>query len=106
MQQNILAGIKKFHLSFALLPEATGSRMVKRIACRRTSNYRHGLIASPIGNGLWEIRTNLPTKRTARLFFCLYDESLVALHGFIKKTRTLPDDDLTLALKRKKELEQ
>jgi phage-related protein len=60
----------------------------------------------PIGNGLWEIRTDLPTKRTARIIICLYDESLVALHGFIKKTRTLPDDDLALALKRKKELEK
>jgi phage-related protein len=63
-------------------------------------------LCRPIGNGLWEIRTDLPTKRTARILICLYDESLVALHGFIKKTRTLPDDDLALALKRKKELEQ
>jgi phage-related protein len=63
-------------------------------------------LCRPIGNGLWEIRTDLPTKRTARLLICLYDESLVALHGFIKKTRALPDDDLALALKRKKELEQ
>jgi phage-related protein len=48
----------------------------------------------------------LLTKRTARILLCLYDESLVALHGFIKKTRTLPDDDLALALKRRKELEK
>ena len=31
---------------------------------------------------------------------------LVALHGFIKKTRATPDEDLALARKRKKELEQ
>ena len=30
----------------------------------------------------------------------------VALHGFIKKTRTTPDQDLALARKRKKELEE
>ena len=36
----------------------------------------------------------------------LYREHLVALHGFIKKTRTTPDEDLALARKRKKELEQ
>jgi phage-related protein len=59
-----------------------------------------------MGNGLWEIRTDLPTKRTARVLLCLYSEDLVALHGFIKKTRTTPDEDLTLARKRKKELEQ
>jgi phage-related protein len=37
---------------------------------------------------------------------CLYRERLVALHAFIKKTRTTPDEDLALARKRKKELEQ
>ena len=30
----------------------------------------------------------------------------VALHGFIKKTRTTPDEDLELARKRKKELDR
>lgn len=59
-----------------------------------------------MGAGLWEIRTDLPTKRTARVLVCLYREHLVALHGFIKKTRTTPDDDLSLARKRRKELEQ
>ena len=59
-----------------------------------------------MGNGLWEVRTDLPTKRTARVLLCLYREHLVALHGFIKKARTTPDEDLALARKRKKELEQ
>jgi phage-related protein len=59
-----------------------------------------------IGGGLGEIRTDLPTKRTARVLFCFYDESLVALHGFIKKTRKLLHDDWALALKRKMELER
>ncbi len=63
-------------------------------------------LCRPLGNGLWEIRTNLPTKRTARVLLCLYREHLVALHGFIKKTRTTPDDDLALARKRQKELER
>lgn len=59
-----------------------------------------------MGDGLWEIRTDLPTKRTARVLICLYCEHLVALHGFIKKTRATPDEDLGTARKRKKELEQ
>jgi phage-related protein len=59
-----------------------------------------------LGNGLWEIRTDLPTKRTARVLLCLYREHLVALHGFIKKTRRTPNDDLALARKRQKELER
>ena len=49
---------------------------------------------------------DLPTKRTARVLLCLYREHLVAVHGFIKKTRATPDEDLALARKRKKELEQ
>ena len=40
------------------------------------------------------------------LLLCVYREHLVALHGFIKKTRATPDEDLALARKRKKELEQ
>ena len=59
-----------------------------------------------MGDGLWEIRTELPTKRTARVFISVYRKHLVALHGFIKKTRATPAQDLELARKRKKELEQ
>ncbi len=57
-------------------------------------------LCRPIGNSLWEIRTDLPTKRAARVLLCLYREHLVALHGFIKKTRATPDEDLALARKR------
>lgn len=57
-----------------------------------------------IGDGLWEVRTDLPTKRTVRVLLCLFQEHLVALHGFIKKTRAAPEADLALARKRRKEL--
>ena len=40
------------------------------------------------------------------MLICVYRGHLVALHGFIKKTRTAPEDDLALARKRKKELER
>jgi phage-related protein len=63
-------------------------------------------LSHSLGNGLWEIRTDLPTKRTARVLLSVYREHLIALHGFIKKTRTMPDDDLALARKRQKELER
>lgn len=63
-------------------------------------------LCRPLGNGLWEIRTDLPTKRTARVLICLYRGYLIALHGFIKKTRTTPEDDLVLARRRQKELER
>jgi phage-related protein len=63
-------------------------------------------LCRPMGGGLWEIRTDLPSKRTARVLLCLHREHLVALHGFIKKTRATPDEDLATARKRQKELER
>ncbi len=63
-------------------------------------------LCRPMGDGLWEIRTELPTKRTARVLLCLYRKHLVVLHGFIKKTRATPDSDLAMARKRRKELER
>ena len=63
-------------------------------------------LCRPMGKGLWEVRTDLASGRTARVLICFYDGRLVALHGFIKKTRATREDDLTLARKRQKELEQ
>jgi phage-related protein len=42
--------------------------------------------------------------RTSRVLVCLFHEHLVALHGFIKKTRATRDEDLAIARKRRKEL--
>lgn len=61
-------------------------------------------LCRPMGQGLWEIRTDLPSNRIARVLVCLHKGKLVALHGFIKKTQKTPDDELTLARKRQKEL--
>jgi len=63
-------------------------------------------LCRPMGKGLWEVRTDLPRNRTARVLICFYQNHLVALHGFIKKTRATPDDDLALAHKHQKELQQ
>jgi phage-related protein len=63
-------------------------------------------LCRPLGTGLWEIRTDLPSGRISRVLICLYRGHLVALHGFIKKTRATPDSDLALARKRRKELER
>jgi len=52
------------------------------------------------------VRTDLSGNRTARVLICFYQGCLVALHGFIKKTRATPEDDLALARWRQKELEQ
>lgn len=55
--------------------------------------------------GLWEVRTSLPSKTISRVLICFHGGMLVALHGFIKKTQKTPDDDMVIARKRMKEIE-
>ncbi|MEM1251964.1 MAG: type II toxin-antitoxin system RelE/ParE family toxin [Cyanobacteria bacterium P01_H01_bin.21] len=44
-----------------------------------------------IGKGLYEVRSNLSDGTIARVLFCIYQEHMVLLHGFIKKTRKHPN---------------
>src|ERR1700681_3627812 len=55
-------------------------------------------------DGLWEVRCTLPSQRIARLILCFHQGSLVVLHGFVKKTRKTPTEDLALAKRRMKEV--
>jgi phage-related protein len=55
-------------------------------------------------DGLWEIRSTLPSHRIARLILCFHMGVLVVLHGFIKKSRSTPSQDLELAKQRMKEV--
>ena len=55
-------------------------------------------------DGLWEVRSTLPSQRIARLILCLHQQTLVVLHGFIKKTQKTPAEELTLAKRRLKEI--
>jgi phage-related protein len=88
------------------LPEAE-RQAIGRDLLRAQWRWPVGMpLCRPMTDGLWEIRTDLPTKRTARVLICLYRGHLVALHGFIKKTRTTPDSELALARKRQRELER
>jgi phage-related protein len=54
---------------------------------------------------LWEIRSDLPSQRTARAIFCIVDGQMVLLHGFIKKTQKTPKRDVAIARERKAETE-
>jgi phage-related protein len=58
-----------------------------------------------LGDGLWEVRSALPRNRIARVLFSVHQDRILALHGFIKKTRKTPDEDLALARRRKREFE-
>ena len=62
------------------------------------------LLVRSLKDGLWEVRSTLPSHRVARLILCFRENKLVVLHGFIKKTRTTPAEDLTLAKRRMKEV--
>jgi phage-related protein len=86
------------------LPEAE-RQAIGRDLLRAQWRWPVGMpLCRALGDGLWEIRTDLPTGRTARVLLCVYREHLLALHGFIKKSRATPVDDLALARKRQKEL--
>ena len=55
-------------------------------------------------DGLWEVRSTLPSQRIARLILCFHQGTLVVIHGFIKKTRKTPAEDLALAKRRMREV--
>ena len=61
-------------------------------------------LCRPMGEGLWEIRTNLPSNRIARVLLGVDDGVLVALHAFIKKTQKTPPLEIAVARRRLKEL--
>ena len=63
-------------------------------------------LCRPLGDGLWEVRSNCPGNRIARLLFSLVDGKIVVLHGFIKKSQKTPDDDMKLARRRKREFDR
>ena len=91
-------------MAAALTSRGASSYREKPATCEVALARRHavmpsawpGIVGGPHG----------PADRTARVILCVYREHLVALHGFIKKTRTTPQDDLTLARQRQKELER
>lgn len=56
--------------------------------------------------GLWEVRSSITGGRIARVLFAIHGDQMVLLHGFIKKTQQIPDIDLDLAMKSKKEVER
>jgi phage-related protein len=55
-------------------------------------------VCRPLGGGLYEVRTTLAQNRIARVLFYIDKKArMVLLHGFIKKTRKAPDEDIKLA---------
>ena len=61
-------------------------------------------VCRPMGDGLYEVRTNLQDRRIGRVLFCIHSGHMVLLHGFVKKSQKTPKSDLDLAKKRKREV--
>ena len=58
----------------------------------------------PLGNGLWVVRSSLPSRREARVLFGFHDGMLIALTAFIKKTQATPAGEIAMAQQRLKEM--
>ena len=57
-----------------------------------------------LGGGLWEVRSNLPSRRIARLLFFVHEGRIGIVHGFTKKTQRTAPEDLALARQRMQEM--
>ena len=55
-------------------------------------------------SGLWEIRSNLSNGRISGVLFCVHRQTMILLHGFIKKTQKTPAKGLDIATARQKGL--
>jgi phage-related protein len=62
-------------------------------------------VVRKLEQGLWEIRSRLD-KRIARVLFTVQDDTMILLHGFIKKSQKTAKADLDLAKQRKTKLEK
>ena len=62
-------------------------------------------LVAHLESGIWEVRTRLST-RIARVLFVLDGDTMVLLHGFIKKGRKTPKPELDLAKERLKLLKR
>lgn len=57
-----------------------------------------------LGEGLWEMRSTLPSRRIARLLLFVHEEQICIVHGFIKQKQKTPQEEFKLARKRIKEM--
>ncbi|MBT8070227.1 MAG: type II toxin-antitoxin system RelE/ParE family toxin [Gammaproteobacteria bacterium] len=56
-------------------------------------------LSRKMSENLWDLRSDLPSG-IARIFFTIYEEHIVLLHGFVKKSKKTPQKELALAKRR------
>lgn len=59
---------------------------------------------APLGYGLWEVRSDLDSRRIARVIFCMGDGHRIFCMASSRRHRKTPQQDIDLALKRKREV--
>ena len=57
-------------------------------------------VCRSLGDGLWEVRSNISGGRVARVIFVIHEGQMCLLHGFVKKTQQTPKVDIDLAKQR------
>ena len=62
-------------------------------------------LCKPVRNGLWELRSSLPSGNEARLVYFFHSSSrfLIVVNAFIKKTQRMPPAEIELAERRMRE---
>jgi phage-related protein len=55
-----------------------------------------------LGQDVWEVRSRLPNGRIARVLFCVEQDWIVLLHGFMKETQKTPKREIDLAIRRRR----
>lgn len=60
-------------------------------------------LVKKLDHNLWEIRSKIDDG-IARVIFTVADNSIILLHGFIKKSQKISKTDLNTALQRKKSI--
>lgn len=86
------------------LPEAD-RRSVGLVIAKAEFGWPIGMpVCRALGDGLWEVRCDLPGGRIARVLFFAFQGRMVLLHGFEKKTQRTPAAALELARRRMKEV--
>ena len=56
-------------------------------------------LARKMEDGLWELRSGI-SAGIARTFFSIFDDKIVLLHGFVKKSQKTPTKELAIAKRR------
>ncbi|MBE0472344.1 MAG: type II toxin-antitoxin system RelE/ParE family toxin [Methyloprofundus sp.] len=100
---NLYPGVEKDILR---MPDQLQSRMLKLLDLIAVKGASLGEPQSKaLGKGMFELRAK-SSEGIARGLYCFQmGKNVFILHAFVKKTQKLPKQELDLALKRKKEIE-